>query len=284
MAITIAGEMVGLGKKIAVVTGGGSGIGRAICAYLAERGVHVVAADRNLEAADETVVLIRLAGGSAESRQVDVADPREVESLVEGAASRHGRIDYLFNNAGISINGEFQDHTMEHLQSVMKVNFWGTIYGCRSVYPIMKQQGFGHIVNTASLAGLIPGGLTSIYSASKHAVVGFSLTLRAEARQYGIKVSALCPGYMRTNIQKTTENVSAFMNSEKNKQMNAEMKFPAPEDCIDRMMRGVRRNRGIIVVPVQHKIYWWLHRAAPEFIPNMFNRIIRMMKKQGDSP
>jgi NAD(P)-dependent dehydrogenase (short-subunit alcohol dehydrogenase family) len=270
--------------KIALVTGGGSGIGRAICICLAERGAHVVAADRNLDAAEHTVALIITAAGSAESRRVDVADPGEVESLIQGAANRHGRIDYLFNNAGIGINGEFQDHTMEHLRSVMQVNFWGTIYGCRSVYPIMQKQGFGHIINTSSLAGLIPGGLTSVYSASKHAVVGFSLTLRAESRQYGIKVSVLCPGYMRTNIQKTTENVSAYMNSEKNRRMNAEMKFPTPEECIGRMMRGVRRNRGIIVAPLKHKIYWWLHRIAPEFIPNMFDRIIRMMKKQGDGP
>jgi NAD(P)-dependent dehydrogenase (short-subunit alcohol dehydrogenase family) len=269
--------------KIAIVTGGGSGIGRSICIYLAERGAHVVAADRNPEAAEETVALIRSAGGSAETQRVDVADQQEVESLIHGAASRHGRIDYLFNNAGIGINGEFQDLTMEHLQSVMQVNFWGTIYGCRSVYPIMQKQGSGHIVNTASLAGLIPGGLTSIYSASKHAVVGFSLTLRAEARQYGVRVSTLCPGYMRTNIQKNTENVSAYMNSEKNRQMNAEMKFPTPEECINRMMRGVRRNRGIIVTPLKHKIYWWLHRIAPEFIPNMFHRIIGMMKKQGEN-
>jgi short-subunit dehydrogenase len=273
-----------LDGKIAIVTGGGSGIGRSICTYLARRGVHVVVADRNLEGAQETESLIRTAGGSAESQRVDVANQGHVDSLIRGAATAHGRIDYLFNNAGVGINGEFQDLTMEHLQSVMNVNFWGTIYGCRSVYPIMRTQGSGHIINTASLAGLIPGGLTSIYSASKHAVVGFSLTLRAEARQYGIKVSTLCPGYMRTNIQKTTENVSAYMNSEKNRKMNADMKFPTPEDCINRMMRGVRRNRGIIVTPLKHKIYWWLHRVAPEFIPNMFHRIIARMKRQGGSP
>ena len=266
--------------KIAVVTGGGSGIGRAICIYLAERGARVVVADRNAEGSEQTVSLIRAAGGSAEGRGVDVADPGQVESLIHGVETSYGRIDYLFNNAGISVNGEFQDLTPAHLESVMQVNFWGTVYGCRSVYPVMKRQGFGHIVNTASLAGLIPGGLTSIYSASKHAVVGFSLTLRAEARQYGIKVSTLCPGYMRTNIQETTEAVSAYMNSERNRKMNAEMKFPKPEECIDRIMRGVLRNRGIIVVPLKHKIYWWLHRIAPEFIPNMFHRISRMMKKQ----
>jgi len=276
--------MKGFEGKIAIVTGGGSGIGRTICLYLAERGAHTVVADRNLEGAQETESLIRSAGGSGESMRVDVADQEDMESLIQGMATRHGRIDYLFNNAGVGINGEFQDITMEHLRSVMNVNFWGMIYGCRSVYPVMRKQGFGHIINTASLAGLIPGGLTSIYSASKHAVVGFSLTLRAEAKQYGIKVSALCPGYIRTNIQKTTENVSGYMNSEKNRKMNAGMKFPAPEDCINQMMRGVRRNRGTIVTPLRHKIYWWIHRIAPEFIPGMFHRIIRMMKRQGDSP
>lgn len=154
-------------------------------------------------------IAIVTSGGSAESPRVDVANQGDVESLVHGVATEHGRIDYLFNNAGVGINGELQDLTMDHLQSVMNVNFWGTIYGCRSVYPVMRKQGFGHIINTTSLAGLIPGGLTSIYLASKHAAVGFSLTLGAEARQYGIEVSTLCPGYMRTNIQKTTENVSA---------------------------------------------------------------------------
>jgi NAD(P)-dependent dehydrogenase (short-subunit alcohol dehydrogenase family) len=268
---------------IAVVTGGGSGIGSAICSYLAERAAHVVVADRYLDGARATEALIRSEGGSAESLRVDVADRQGVEDMIQAVAGRHGRIDYLFNNAGIGVNGEFQDLTMEHIRSVMDVNFWGTVYGCRSVYPIMRRQGCGHIINTASLAGLIPGGLTSIYSASKHAVVGFSLTLRAEARQYGVKVSTLCPGYIRTNIQRTTENVSDYMNSERNRRMNEEMRFPAPEDCIRQMMRGVRRNRGLIVSPLKHKIYWWVHRIAPEFIPRMFHRIIAVMKRQGDA-
>lgn len=266
--------------RIAIVTGGGSGIGRSICVYLAGRGAHVVAADRNLEGARETVSAIADRGGSARAVQGDVARPDEVEAIIQQTAADRGRIDYLFNNAGIGVNGEFQDLTLDHLRSVMDINFWGTICGCRSVYPIMMRQRSGHIVNTASLAGLIPGGLTTIYSASKHAVVGFSLTLRSEARQYGIKVSALCPGYLRTNIQRTTENVSAYMDSVKNRKMNEDMKFLTPEDCIEQIMRGVRRNRGIIVTPLRHQAYWWIHRLAPEFIPNMFARIIRTMKRQ----
>ncbi len=162
-----------------------------------------------------------------------------MESLIENSVKDQGRIDFLY------------------------INFGGVVYGCHYVYPLMIEQGFGHIINTASLAGLIPGGLTTSYSASKYAVVGFTLTLRAEAKQYGIKVSALCPGYIRTNIQKSTENVSEFLNSEKNRKMNERMKFPAPEDCIDQIMRGVKRNKGIIIAPRMHKIFWLL-RAAKE--------------------
>jgi len=270
------------GKQIAVVTGGASGIGCAICRYLAVHGAHVVIADRDERAAEKTAAAIGSAGGSAESVVLDVSESADVETVIRRTAREHGRIDYLFNNAGVSVNGEFQDLSPEHLRHVMNVNFWGTVFGCRSVYPIMVRQGCGHIVNTASLAGLIPGGLTTIYSASKHAVVGLSLTLRSEAKQYGIKVSALCPGYLRTNIQQTTENVSEYMNSRRNRNMNEQMNFLTPEDCIEDIMRAIRKNRGIIVVPARHRIYWWIHRIAPDFIPSMFHRIIIRMKRQAD--
>jgi short-subunit dehydrogenase len=143
----------------------------------------------------------------------------------------------------------------------------------------MLKQGSGHIINTASLAGLIPGVLNTSYCASKHAVVGFSLTLRSEARLHNIKVTALCPGYLKTNILETTPNVSEFLNSEKNTKMGADTKALTPEECINQIMRGVRRNKGVIVSPLRYKMYWWLHRLNPEFIPNMFVRIIRYMKK-----
>jgi NAD(P)-dependent dehydrogenase (short-subunit alcohol dehydrogenase family) len=266
-------------NKIAIVTGGASGIGKAICIYLAQHGSKVIIADNNLDMAEETAYDINTKGDCGKAVQVDVSNPSEIESLINNTASEYGRIDYLFNNAGISVNGEFQDISLEKWKEVFDVNLWGVIYGCWYVYPVMIKQGSGHIINTSSLAGLIPGGLTSTYSASKHAVVGFSLTLRSEAKLYGIKVSTLCPGYLRTNIQETTPNLSDFMNSEKNKKMNADMKFLTPEDCINQIMRGVRRNKGIIVSPIKHKIYWWLHRLWPGFMPNMFVRIIRYMKK-----
>jgi len=177
--------------KVVIVTGGASGIGKAICRHGAERGAHVILADKDFEAAQEAVSSLQSSGGFVKAVRTDVSDIHDVESLVLGTFRELGRIDFLFNNAGIGINGEFQDMTQAHWEQIMGVNFWGVVYGCRCAYPIMMKQGFGQIVNTASLAGLIPGGLASSYTASKHAVVGFSLSLRAEVRQYGIKINAL---------------------------------------------------------------------------------------------
>ncbi len=237
-----------------------------------------MAVDRNQEGARETVNMIITDGGYGKAYHADVTNQQEIKNFFETVIKEHGRIDYLFNNAGVSVDGEFQDITLEHWRHVLDVNLWGTVYGCHYVYPVMKKQGFGHIINTASLAGLIPGGLTSCYSASKHAVVGLSLTLRSEARQYGIKVTVLCPGMIKTDILNTAPKVTDYMNSPENRARTSKMRLPAPDDVVKKIIRGVVRNKGIIVVPVKHKMYWWIHRIFPEFIPNMFHRIIRMMK------
>lgn len=267
-------------NQVAIVTGGASGIGRSICTYLGWQGAKVVVADVHLNGAQETVNSIVAAGGHAQAARVDVTESDGVASLIGDTVRDYGRIDLLFNNAGISINGEFRDISLEKWKQIVDVNLWGVVYGCHHAYPIMVEQGFGQIVNTASLAELMPGGLTSSYSTSKYAVVGFTLTLRSEASQYGIKVNALCPGYMRTNIQKTTENVTEYMNSNQNEQMNASMRFPTPDDCIEQMMRGVRRNRAIIISPWSHKLFWFMHRAVPGLNVAMWRMVIKRMKAQ----
>ncbi len=265
--------------KVAVVTGGGSGIGHAICKYLADRGTTTFVVDQNEDAARKTEGTIVSQGGKARAFCADVSHPEEIRDVVDAVLNESGKIDYLFNNAGISVNGEFQDISLEQWQRIVDVDFWGVVHGCRILYPIMIRQGHGHIVNTASLAGLIPGGLTTPYSACKHAVVGFSLTLRGEAKSYGVRVSALCPGYMRTNIQSTTLLATEYLASERNRSTEAVMRFPTPEQCIGQIMRGVRRNKGIIFSPNRQKVYWWANRIAPELMPNMWGIIVKRLKK-----
>ena len=267
--------------KVAIVTGGASGIGKAICLFLAQHGTKVIIADNNLDGAKENEAYFSSQGHYGKAAYADVSNPQDVKSLIQNTMDEYGRIDFLFNNAGIGINGEFSDLTFEMWKHVLDVNLWSTIYGCHFIYPIMKKQGFGHIINTASLAGLIPGLLNSPYSASKYAVVGFSLTLRAEAKQFGINVSTLCPGYLKTNIQKSTLIASDYLKAEENKKRGENLKVPTPEKCINQMMRGVLKNKAIIMFPRNQRILWFFYRIAPASIPYIFSRIISNLRKAG---
>jgi NAD(P)-dependent dehydrogenase (short-subunit alcohol dehydrogenase family) len=273
------GKHPAFNTKVAVVTGGAAGIGREICLYLARCGAIVVAADRNSEGAAETARQVQALGGRGRAVVLDVSRRGEVETLINETVEREGRIDYLFNNAGVSVNGEFGDIPSEEWE---RVNLWAVIYGCYAVYPHMRRRGSGHIINTASLAGLFPGGPYTPYVSSKHAVVGFSQSLRGEARQYGLRVSTLCPGYLHTEIQNSTPVYSAYIEEERNRELERRGSFKGPESCIGQMMRGVQRNDNIIIAPARQCFFWWLYRLAPALMPAMIHRILRYLKKNAN--
>lgn len=185
---------------IALITGGGSGIGAATGTLMAENGDTVILADINVEAADNVAAAIVASGGKAESAALDVRDGRAFAALVDRVVADHGRIDLIFNNAGIGVGGPIEDLTAEHWQRIVDVNIMGVVNGIRAAYPHMIRQGDGHIVNTASLAGLVPSPMLAPYAMTKHAVVGLSLSLRPEAARHGVRVTALCPGPTETPI------------------------------------------------------------------------------------
>ncbi len=178
---------------VAIVTGGASGIGRALAEALAGRGATVVLGDLQAELAEEVASGIRSRGGAATATELDVADYSAVERLVRAAAENHGRLDYIFNNAGIGISGGIDLYQLEDWYRVLDVNLRGVVHGVHAAYPVMCEQGFGHIVNTASMAGLITTPMMVSYIATKHAVVGLSTALRIEAKAKGVNVSVLCP-------------------------------------------------------------------------------------------
>ncbi|MCG8461452.1 MAG: SDR family oxidoreductase, partial [Holophagales bacterium] len=185
---------------MAVVTGGASGIGRALGGALAGRGAEVVLADLDEGPAEEAATEIRAAGGRATAARLDVRDGEAFRRLVEATRERHGRLDLLFNNAGIAIAGEVVDYRPEHWAQLFDVNIQGVANGVQAAYPLMVRQGFGHLVCTASMAGLMPSPGGVAYGAAKHAVVGLCRSLRIEARRHRVRVSALCPGVVRTRI------------------------------------------------------------------------------------
>jgi len=184
----------------AIVTGGASGIGRALAEELAKRGSEVVLADLQIELAEEVATEIHAAGGKAKAVKLNVTDFPAMEQLVQETVERTGRLDYIFNNAGIGIGGTVHHYGIEDWNYIIDVNFRGVINGVQAAYKIMMQQGFGHIINTASIAGIMPSPASVAYAATKHAVVGLSTSLRAEAAQLGIRVSVICPGVIRTPI------------------------------------------------------------------------------------
>ena len=170
-----------------------SGIGAALATKLVDGGAEVWIADRQVGSAQELAERLNSGGGKAHAIGLDVRSYLSFERAVAEAVQQSGRIDDLFNNAGIGVAGEVGSYTLDDWNDVFDVNLRGVVHGIQAVYPIMIGQRSGHIVNTASLAGLVTTAGQASYTATKLAVVAISKTLRVEAERHGVQVSVLCP-------------------------------------------------------------------------------------------
>lgn len=268
--------------KVAIVTGGGSGIGQSLCQELGQSGSIVVVADMNDTHAEDVVTAINKDGGKAKAVHVDVSKEEEVRQLIEGTVLEHGRLDYLFNNAGIALFGDARDLTLEQWHRVLDVNLYGVLHGTIIAYPIMAKQGFGHIVNVASSAGLSPAPTEAAYCTSKYGVVGLSLSLRPEGADLGVKVSVVCPGYVRTNMFKTATVLNVPQERRgamtPGKVVGASKDAPIilnprktmdPTKAAQTILSGVSRNRAIIAFPADVRFSWRLYRLSPRLMDRL---------------
>jgi NAD(P)-dependent dehydrogenase (short-subunit alcohol dehydrogenase family) len=250
---------------VAIVTGGASGIGRAFGEALCRLGAEVILADLQVDLAEEVAAKIRAGGGKATATSLDVRDFGAMDRLVQETCTDRGRLDYFFNNAGIGIGGEVRDYRIEDWYQVFDVNLRGVANGIQAAYPIMLRQGFGHIVNTASMAGLMPSPLTVGYCATKYAVVGLSLSLRIEAEAAGVRVSVLCPGVIRTPILEGGGKYGKMLRPQRIdvQRQNWERLRPLDADQFARQaLRAVAKNKAIIVIPAWWKVFWWINRLS----------------------
>lgn len=246
--------------KIVLVTGGASGIGLALVGRLARAGATVYAADLSAERLDVALAPLLAEGRAVRPVVLDVTDAAAFERVVAELHAREGRLDVLFNNAGVGVAGEVRDLGLEDWRRMVDVNVYGVVHGIAAVYPRMIAQGHGQIVNTASGAGLGPRPGQTPYAAAKHAVIGLSTSLRAEARAYGVRVTAACPGYVATHVMRDAK----FVGVDREKLAARIPIRPMSADrCAELMLRGAARDQAIVAISAYVKLDWWVYRLSP---------------------
>jgi NAD(P)-dependent dehydrogenase (short-subunit alcohol dehydrogenase family)/pimeloyl-ACP methyl ester carboxylesterase len=255
--------------QLVLITGAGSGIGRATALAFAEAGARLVAVDRDAEAAARTAEASRRAGApEAWAETADVSDEQAMEKLAEKVTGAYGVVDVLVNNAGIGLSGSFFDTTTEDWKKVLDVNLWGVIHGCRLFGRRMAERGQGgHIVNVASAAAYQPSRALPAYSTSKAAVLMLSECLRAELAGQGIGVTAVCPGFVNTAITSTAHFAGVDGPQEKRLQQRAARLYGLrnypPEKVARAILRAVVRDEPVLAVTPEARTARVLSRLAP---------------------
>ncbi|WP_174188976.1 SDR family oxidoreductase [Nocardia barduliensis] len=264
--------------QLVVITGGGSGIGRATALAFARRGAEIVLSDIDLAAAKETAELIAAEHGVAHAYRLDVADEDEMRSHAATVLEHHGVPDILINNAGIGQAGGFFETSSADFDRVMRINLGGVVNGCRAFGPAMAERGLGgHIVNLSSMAAYSPQQGFSAYSTSKSAVFMFSDCVRAELAARGISVHTICPGIVHTNIVARTRFSGVSAEEEKRKQERYDnlyrLRRYGPEKVAEQIVRAVQRDRSIVPVTPEAHLQYHFGRLAPAVVRFLAARV-----------
>jgi NAD(P)-dependent dehydrogenase (short-subunit alcohol dehydrogenase family) len=251
--------------RCAIVTGGGSGIGEALSRALVARGDTVIVADIDGASAERVAGEL---GGLATAAKVDVRDADAVQALVDDTVAAHGRLDLIFNNAGIAVGGDDLELGVAHWDRIIDINLRGVVNGVQAAYPVMAKQRSGSIVNTASVAGLIPVPFLAPYVAVKHAVVGMSLSLRGEAKGHNVNVTVVCPGFTDTPLLDKTgpddlpKPKSMREGTARESAQRMGKLYPVDQLAQD-ILRGVDRKKAFVVAPRQARAFWRVYRLMP---------------------
>jgi len=261
--------------RTAIITGAASGIGRALAEQLGRLGARLLLVDRDARALSEAVGAVLACGAEVAGQVVDVTDAAAVTAAVERMVETHGRLDFIFNNAGIGVGGEMMDLTAEQWRTVIDVNLFGVINGARAAWPVMVGQGSGHIVNVGSVAGLFPLPGEGAYAASKFGVVGLSRVMRMEGADLGVRVTLVCPGRIRTAIYKTSD----LIGFDKEAVLRWWPAGITADACATEIIDGVARNRGTIVVTRHARALYAIARLSDRLTDVAGRGYIRWMRR-----
>jgi len=263
--------------KVILITGAASGFGRALAHTLATNNATVIVTDLNIIACQKVVNEIEKSAGIAQAYSLDVTQVTQFEEVIEQVINQYSQIDIIINNAGIAVSGEFKDIDASTWRRITDINFLGMVYGSQVAYKYMRKQGFGQIVNVASMYGLVSSPLVSAYVATKHAVTAFSQSLRDEACDYGIKVNVICPGFIATDLFKhgTFKGLDG-------KQTLSVLPFSLMNVNVaaHKALTGMASNKAIIIFPRYIKTYWWLARISPNLLKPIHRVFLKIYRKK----
>ncbi len=249
--------------KTVIVTGAAAGIGRGITEALFNDGAIVYAADIN-EAGLEALAT---SYPGVTPVLLNVSQQQDFQRVIDQVVSEHQCLDIIINNAGIGLAGDFNDTSMADIEKITNINYWSVIFGTKLAYTQMIKQGFGHIVNVSSSGGAMPVPNQTMYSGLKHAVLGFSHSLREEAANYGVKVSVVLPGMVKSDMWENAVNIKDY--SLKDSMEKTGLKPVSAQDAARAILQGISSNKRSIVFPAINRVTLWLYRMMPNIITNL---------------
>ena len=256
-------------NKVAAITGAGSGIGRELALELVRRKCHVALSDVNADALQETVDRARASGIRVTSKQVDVADRGAVYAWADEVANDHGKVNLIFNNAGVALASTVESMRYEDFEWLMNINFWGVVHGTKAFLPHLKASGEGHVINISSVFGLVGIPTQSAYNSAKFAVRGFTESLRQELDMMdcGVSATSVHPGGIKTGIARSARVHSSIRDLGIN-DVDTTEKFEktfitGPDKAARVILDGVRRNRRRVLIGPDARIFDWVVRLLP---------------------
>ena len=261
-----------------IITGAASGLGRALALRFAREGSDICIADLNQEGSEETLKQVQQAGGKGWCYSLDVSDLNQWQGFLETIKERWGGVDVVINNAGVATGDRLDQGNWEDWQWVMNINLNGVIHGCRTFTPMMKQRGKGYFINTASLAGLMKAPTMASYNVTKAAVVALSETMHYELAPYGIGTTALCPGFFRTNLDKSMRTsdpqIRKFVD-----RVFASSELDA-DDVADIAYRDMKRHKKICNPHRDGRRGYFMKRYLPWLFDKMMLNMAKVMKNK----
>lgn len=272
--------------RVAAITGAGSGMGRTLAVQLAQRGCHLALSDVSEAGLAATAELARAHGVRVTAEIVDVADRAAMEAWAARSAAEHGKVNLIFNNAGVALSSTMEGVDYADFEWIMNINFWGVVYGTKAFLPYLKAAGEGHVINTSSLFGLCAQPGMGAYNASKFAVRGFTEALRQELdlTKTGVSATSVHPGGIKTNIARAgrvSRNIEGLLvkDSTKSGERFEKLFITTADSAATTILRAVERNSRRVLVGPDAKATDLLVRLFPSFYQVVLSFLARRFMK-----